>query len=97
MNLKPNKHKRISFDITTMASLGFIGPPLNLAPLQKKIYFFAQVPPQLFWSEIFRPPPKIRGGAATMGHLFQWLLLPIPRVESIKWTYVNFLKLSKFH
>ena len=36
MNLKPNKHKRISFNTTTMTSLGFIGPslvaPLNLAP-----------------------------------------------------------------
>ena len=38
MNLKPNKHKRMSFN-TNMASLGFIGPPpkilgppLNLAP-----------------------------------------------------------------
>ena len=27
MSLKPNKHKRISFNTTTMASLGFIGPP----------------------------------------------------------------------
>ena len=42
MSLKPNKHKRISFKATTMASLGFIappppkilGPPLNLAPTQ---------------------------------------------------------------
>ena len=38
MNLKPNKHKRISFSTTTMASLGIIAPPeilgtpLNLAP-----------------------------------------------------------------
>ena len=40
MNLKPKKHKRISFNTTTMASLGFIAPPplkilsppLNLAP-----------------------------------------------------------------
>ena len=38
MNLKPNTHKRISFNTTTMASLGFIGPQkilghhLNLAP-----------------------------------------------------------------
>ena len=32
MNLKPNKHKIISFNTTTMASLGFIAPPLNLAP-----------------------------------------------------------------
>ena len=38
MNLKPNQHKRISFNTSTMTSLGFIrphpkilGPPLNLA------------------------------------------------------------------
>ena len=27
MNLKPSKHKRISFNTTTMASLRFIAPP----------------------------------------------------------------------
>ena len=32
INLKPNKH-RISFNTTTMASLGFIGPPKILSPL----------------------------------------------------------------
>ena len=55
MNLKPNKHKRISFNTTAIASLEFIPPPiLNLALPQ--IQSFAQV------------PPKIRkgGGAATM-------------------------------
>ena len=51
MNLKPNQHKRISFNTSTMTSLGLIGPPkvlgppLNLAPPQ--IYFFAQVPPKI--------------------------------------------------
>ena len=51
MNLKPNKHKRISFNTATMASLGFIGPPkilgptLNLAPPSPQINFFAQVSP----------------------------------------------------
>ena len=50
MNLKPNKHKRISFNTMTMTSLGFIGPPktvgppLNLAPPLHQISFFAQVP-----------------------------------------------------
>ena len=40
MNIKPNQHKRISFNTTIMTSLGFIhspkilGPPLNLAPSQ---------------------------------------------------------------
>ena len=32
INLKPNQHKRISFNTTTMTSLGFIGPPKNLGP-----------------------------------------------------------------
>ena len=49
MNLKPNKHKIISFNIT-MASLGFIGPPLKFSSPQ--IYLFAQVPPQSFWSDL---------------------------------------------
>ena len=33
MNLKPNKHKRISFNTTIMASLGFIDPPSPAPPL----------------------------------------------------------------
>ena len=66
MNLKPNKHKRIYFNITTMASLGFIaapkilGSPLNLASPPKNLIFCSGLP-QLFWSEIFRSPPKIGG------------------------------------
>ena len=50
MNIKPNKHKRISFNTTTMASLGIIaprkvlGPPLN-PPLP--IQFFAHVPTKI--------------------------------------------------
>ena len=52
MNLKPNQHKRISFSITTMTSLGFAGPlkilglPLNLAPppKKKKINFLLRSP-----------------------------------------------------
>ena len=64
MNLKLNKHKRISFNTTSMASLGFIGtlkfspPPPNL--------LFCSGPSQLFWSKIFRSPPLKLGGAATM-------------------------------
>ena len=61
MNLKPNEHKRISFNTTTMTSLRFIGPPkmlgppLNLAPPPpKKIYFFVQVPPSYF--DLLGPP-----------------------------------------
>ena len=60
MNLKPNQHKRISFNTTIMTSLGFIGPPLKFSSPQNLI--FCSGPPQLFWSEIFRFPPKIRGG-----------------------------------
>ena len=47
MNLKPNKHKRISFNTTAIASLEFIPPPpiLNLALPQ--IQSFAQVPPKI--------------------------------------------------
>ena len=58
MNLKPNKHKRISFNTTTMASLGFIGPPkilgptLILAPPPSPTpnLFFCSGSCQLFWS-----------------------------------------------
>ena len=46
MNLKPNKHKGISFNTTTMVSLRFIvptppkvlGPPSNLTPPKKLIF-----------------------------------------------------------
>ena len=44
MNLKPNKHKRISFNTTTMASLEFKGPlPLKFSSPQ--IYFLLRSPP----------------------------------------------------
>ena len=61
-NLKPNKHKIISFNTTTMTSLGLIGPPLNLAPPK----FFAQVHPNYFGLTFLAPPPpppplKLRG------------------------------------
>ena len=40
MNLKPNQHKIISFNTTTMTSLGFIAPPLKLSspPFPSLIY-----------------------------------------------------------
>ena len=62
MNLK---HKRISFNTTTITSLEFIaplpppkilGPPLNLAP-PPKFNLLLRFPHQLFCSEIFRSPP----------------------------------------
>ena len=65
MNLKPNKHKRISFNTPTMATLGFIGPPKHFrSPLKfsspPKFKFLFRSP-QLFWSQIFRSPSKIMG------------------------------------
>ena len=51
MNLKPNKHKRISSNTMTMASLGFIGPPKILGP-----------PLSYFGLKYLGPPKKIRGG-----------------------------------
>ena len=72
MNLKPNQHKTISFNTTTMTSLEFIGPPkslgltLNSAPPPHPNLIFCSGPPQLFRSEIFRSPKKLGRGAATM-------------------------------
>ena len=70
MNLKPNKHKTISFSTTTMASLGFIGPlknlgpPLNLAP-PPNLIFCSGPPPNYFGLKFLDPPLKL-GEAATM-------------------------------
>ena len=56
MNLKPNKHKRISFNAATMTSVGFktplkiLGPPLNLAPPAPNLIFCSGYP-HLIWSE----------------------------------------------
>ena len=79
MNLKPNKHKRISFNTTTMASLGFTAPPKILGPSLKfrtpQIEFFAQIPPQLFWSEIFRSPLKLGGGGGLLAIFLRTLYI----------------------
>ena len=66
INLEPNKHKIISFNTTTMASLGFTAPPKKFrSPL--KFIFLLRFLPQLFWSDNFRTPLKLEGGgAATM-------------------------------
>ena len=66
MNLKPNQHKRISFNTTTMTSLGLIGPPkilgpcLNLAP--PKFNFLLRSLPNYFGLKFLGPPLKFRGG-----------------------------------
>ena len=67
MNLKPNQHKRISFNTTTMTSLGFIGPSQNFwSPLKssspQNLIFCSSPPPQSFWSEFLGPPLKLGGG-----------------------------------
>ena len=47
MNLKPNKHKTISFSTMTMASLGFIAPP--------------PPPPNYFGQKFLGPTLKLGG------------------------------------
>ena len=66
MNLKPNKHKIISFNTTAMTSLWFIGhplknfrSPLKFSSLPKFIFLLRSR--QLCWSEIFRSPLKLGG------------------------------------
>ena len=67
MSLKPNTHKRISFNTTSMTSLGFIGapnilgPPLNLAP-PPNLIFCSGPPPNYFGLNFLGHFPKIRGG-----------------------------------
>ena len=72
MNLKPNNHKRISFNTTTMASLGFIDLALKSSSVPQKLIFYSG-PLQFFWSEILRSSPKIRGWCCYHGYtiLFQ--------------------------
>ena len=50
MNLKPNQHKRISFNTTTMTSLGFKVPPPPPPKLPTKFNFLLRSLP---------PPPII--------------------------------------
>ena len=74
MNLKPNKHKRISFNTTTMTSLGFIGPPKNFrSPLKCRSpppnLIFCSGPPNYFGLKFLGPPLKL-GRAATMHILY---------------------------
>ena len=77
MNLKPNKHKRISFNTMTMALLGFISPPPPppkiLGPSIKfssapNLIFCSGPPLNYFGLEFLVPTPIIRGGGgvATM-------------------------------
>ena len=47
MDLKPNQHKKISFNTTTVTPLGFIGPPLKFSSPPNLI--FCSGPPKI-WS-----------------------------------------------
>ena len=52
MNLKPNKHKRISFNTMTMALLGF----LKFSSPQKKNLIFCSGPPNYFYLKFLGSP-----------------------------------------
>ena len=76
MNLKRNKHKRISFNTTTMTSLGFIAfhkilsSPLNLAPPPNLIFCSGTPPtPNYFGLKSLGPPLKLWGVATMNRHL----------------------------
>ena len=60
MNTKPNKHKRISFNTITMASLGLIAPsPLKfITPLN---LIFCSCPPNYFGLKFLGLPLKLVG------------------------------------
>ena len=72
MNLKPQKHKIIFFNTTTMTSLGFIAPPplKFLVPLEfnspPKLIFCSGPPPNYFGLKFLGPLLKLGGGDATM-------------------------------
>ena len=74
MNLKRNQHKRISFNTTTMISLGFIGPPpsLSLAPPPPPNLVFSSGPPPspIILVLNFRFTPLKLGGGG--GGLLPW-------------------------
>ena len=64
MNLKPNKHNRISFNIT-MASLEFIAPPPLKSSFPPPPNCSGPPPPNYFGLKFLGPSLKL-GGAATM-------------------------------
>ena len=66
MNLKPNQHKSISFNTTTMTPLGFIGPLENFScPLKfsspAKFNFLLRSPPNYFCLKFLGLPLKLGG------------------------------------
>ena len=63
MNLKANQHKRISFNTTTMTSLGSIVPPKVLGPPLNPLNLVPPPPPPkkklIFCSGLLPLPPII--------------------------------------
>ena len=79
VNLKPNKH-RISFNTTTMASLGFIGPPKILGPLLNlalsKFNFLLRSSSIILVWNFYVPPLKLGGCCHEfLGHFFRFFRL----------------------
>ena len=67
MNLKPIQHKRISFNTTTMTSLGFKGPPLKFSSPPNLI--FCSGPPNYFGLKFLRSALKLGGLLSKAGTL----------------------------
>ena len=75
MNLKPNKHKRISFNATAMTSLGFIDAAPSKFSSPSKLFFCSGRPPappppspNYFGLKFLGPPIKLEWGM-----LLSWL------------------------
>ena len=80
MNLKPNQHKRISFNTTTMNDIiGVHRSPLKFSSPPPTFNFLLSLSPppspQIFLSEIFRSPLKLGKGCYNVDSLH----LPLAR------------------
>ena len=73
-----------------------------MIPLTKYVHrsppnlIFCSGPPQLFWSEIFRSPPKIRGAATILFPIY--VCYPIGNIKCLppkKFCYFSYSKLMK--
>ena len=69
MNQKPNKHKRINFNTTTMASLGVHSPsPLKFSspPLPNSIFCSGPPSPPNYFGLKFLGPPSLKLGGGLL-------------------------------